>query len=189
MYWKKSYHGTWPKETPPPGYITREAVVVEGRRLLGIAYDPLMGKAGNIGGRVGFIVCVDVPVLAYWNAGYSLKSVLEEDFKKHPQAYDTRDGNQPGNPFFHRRARNVYAYCLANRTLLMAGQKPRPGDVVFYARRPGGAIIHIALISDVREDGSYAVIEASPELWWTREVPSKDTEGRSWVPIGIGRLI
>src|SRR5262245_1338702 len=107
FYWAVTYHGTWP--TPSfinPATLSKDRLVSEARRLRGIAYDPLMGQHDNIGGRSGLIVCVDVPLLAYWNSGYSLRQALDADFPKHHQFYDTRGGNKPGNPFFHRRARN-----------------------------------------------------------------------------------
>jgi len=163
-------------------------VVEEGRKLEGIWYDPLQGYLDNIGGRLGLIVCMDVPVIAYRNAGLSIQTLLEADYKAHPERYGVRDG-RPGDPFFHRRARNLYAYCRGNGCLERDGA-PRPGDVVFLSRSAGGSISHIALVSEVRPDGRYRVVEASRDyLYTTREVDGEDLARRGWVFRGFGHVL
>jgi hypothetical protein len=75
-------------------------VVEKARSLSLVPYDPLMGKHENIGGRLGFIVCSDVPNIAYGLAGYSLEMLFRKSFKKNPGFYDSSNYNNPRNPFF-----------------------------------------------------------------------------------------
>src|SRR5512135_1109921 len=63
--------------------VKPEEVVEEARKLTGIVYDPVQGRFSNIGGRLGFIVCMDVPVISYSNAGFSIKDALDKDYKVH----------------------------------------------------------------------------------------------------------
>ena len=170
------------------GDVDRGRIVHEARKLVGIWYDPLQGYLGNVGGRAGLIVCMDVPVIAYRNAGASIKRLLEVDYAAHRERYGTRSGS-PGDPFFHRRARNLYTYCKGNGRLDLEGP-PRPGDVVFMSWAPFGAISHIAVVSDVRPDGSYWVVEASRDyLYATREVDGADLFRRGWMFRGFGRVL
>ncbi|MBI3564420.1 MAG: DUF1287 domain-containing protein [Elusimicrobia bacterium] len=164
----------------------RAAIVSEARKLEGLWYDPVQGYFHDIGGKLGFIVCMDVPRLAYRNAGTSLRRLLEADYAAHPDHYGKRDG-RPGDPYFDRRARNLHAYCKFNGCLDMAGP-PEPGDVVFMSRGPNGWISHIALVSETAPDGSYRVVEASRDEWYvTREEDSRKMFERGWTFRGFGR--
>lgn len=168
-----------------PG-VDRARVVTEARRLIGLWYDPLQGMYGDLGGRLGLIVCMDVPRLAYRNAGTSLRRLLEADYRAHPGRYAPRDG-RPGDPYFDRRARNLHTYCRHNGCLDLEGP-PLPGDVVFMSRRPAGMVTHIALVSEVAPDGRYRVVEASRDLWYvTRENDGERMLARGWVLRGFGR--
>ena len=170
------------------GDVDRSRVVSEARKLIGVWYDPLQGYVGNLGGRAGLIVCTDVPVIAYRNAGASIKRLLESDYKAHPDRYGKRSG-APGDPFFHRRARNLYTWCKGNGRLDELGP-PRPGDVVFLSRAPLGTVSHIAVVSQVRADGSYSVVEASCDYFYaTREVEDFDLSRRGWFFRGFGRVL
>ncbi len=185
MYYHVSYHGPQSASEAPGGGISIAKVVAEGRKLKGVLYDPLHGQIYNIGGRLGFVVCIDVPRLAYQNAGMPFRKMLEDDFRKHLEFYDARDGNSPGNPSFHRRARNLYSYCAANGLLVPLSESPRPGDVVFY----GYPAVHITLVSEVGEDGGYKVIEAEPANVYVVETTAEDVIKRGWIPVAYGRLI
>ncbi len=170
----------WNPKTP------RARIVAEARKLNGLLYDPAQGYFGDIGGKAGFIVCMDVPRLAYRNAGTSLRVLLERDYRAHPEHYGKRDG-RPGDPFFDRRARNLYSYCKNNACLDMVGP-PKPGDVVFMSHGPASWISHIALVSAVGADGSYEVVEASRDEWYvTREEDGETMLGRGWTFRGFGR--
>jgi uncharacterized protein YijF (DUF1287 family) len=164
-----------------------EKVVASARQLIGTPYDPLMGRHNNIGGKVGYIVCSDVPNIAYGLSGYSLKKMLEKDFEKHPAAYNTADGNKPGNPYFHRRARNLYAYFVVNGKLIGPAGEPALGDMVFYRSHPKGYIAHVALVTEAGPDG-YHVVESAPETLWTKELPGKSPIERGWLLAGFGRM-
>lgn len=168
--------------------VERAKIVEEARGLRGILYDPLQGLFGDWGGRLGLIVCMDVPVIAYRNAGASLRRLLEEAHAAHPEYFDSRDG-RPGDPFFHRRARNLYAYCRGAGRLRLAGS-PKPGDVIFFSRGKNGWISHIALVSSVDHNGRCQVVEASRDyLYVTREVPLEDVMRRGWVNRGYGDVL
>ncbi len=165
--------------------VERAMIVAEARKLVGVWYDPAQGYFGDIGGKLGLIVCMDVPRIAYRNAGASLRRLLEADYAAHPGHYGKRDG-RPGDPYFERRARNLYSYCKHNGCLDMSGP-PEPGDVVFMSRGRGGWISHIALVSEVG-DGAYRVVESSRDEWYlTREEDGGRMLGRGWVFRGFGR--
>lgn len=167
--------------------VTPERVVKEGRKLIGIWYDPLQGYLNNIGGKLGLIVCMDVPVIAYRNSGSSILKLLEADFNKHPEHYGPKDGNS-ADPYFGRRARNLYSYCKHNNCLDMKGP-PQPGDVVFMSRNQSGWISHIALVSSVDAQG-YNVIEASREEWYvTREESRTKLMAHGYIFRGFGHLL
>jgi uncharacterized protein YijF (DUF1287 family) len=165
--------------------VDRSRIVEEARKLAGLMYDPAQGYLNNIGGRMGLIVCMDVPRLAYRNAGTSIKRLLEEDYRAHPEHYGEHDG-RPGDPFFDRRARNLYSYCKFNGCLDLKGP-PKPGDVVFLSRSREGWVTHIALVSDVAPDGRYKVVEASRDEWYlTREEDGQKILARGWLFRGFG---
>ena len=186
-YWACSYHGPRLVGESTESQVRMARVIEAARRLRGTFYDPLQGRYEDIGGRLGWIVCSDVPVIAYANAGYSLAKVLRKDFEQHPEYYDTRDGNTPHNPYFHRRARNIYAYCDGNGRLLPSAATPRVGDVAFYKKRSHAFVSHIALVSAVDARGSYHLVEAAP--LFTREVPSGSLKERGWIHLGFGRIV
>ena len=164
----------------------RSLIVGEARKLIGLWYDPVQGSLNDIGGKLGLIVCMDVPRLAYRNAGTSIRKLLTEDYKAHPEHYGKRDG-RPGDPYFDRRARNLYSYCKYNGCLDMVGP-PEPGDVVFMSHGQNAWVTHIALVSGVGADGRYRVVEASRDEWYiTREEDGEKMLGRGWIFRGFGR--
>ena len=163
----------------------RGRIVAEARQLIGVLYDPIQGLYGDFFGKRGLIVCMDVPRIAYRNAGTSLKKLLEDDWRAHPGRYGKKDGG-PGDPFFDRRARNLYTYCRHNGCLDLEGP-PKPGDVVFMSATPKARISHIALVTDVAADGSYRVVESSrDDLYLTREHDAARMFARGWVFRGFG---
>jgi hypothetical protein len=166
---------------------TPESVVSNAKLLSGTPYDPLMGMHGNLGAAVGFIVCSDVPNIAYGLAGFSLQSMLERDFKLHPAAYNTTNGNKPGNPYFHRRARNLYAYFEANGRALPPETNPKVADLVFYRHNPNSYVSHIALVTAVSSAG-YRVMESAPETIFAQEVDGSSPIKRGWLLAGFGRM-
>jgi uncharacterized protein YijF (DUF1287 family) len=149
------------------------------RGLRGIGYDLFQGKYDNLGGRIGLVVCVDVPRIAYAGAGISLEKLLRDDFAAHPGHYDTDGGrNTPASPFFCRRVRNLYAYCLGNGCLIAGCAEPRVGDLVFYGR------MHVALVTGVHGDGTYDEVEAAP-----RAVFVVEHEKKRWLARDVGRIL
>lgn len=162
-------------------------VIKNARSLIGAPYDPFMGKYNNIGAKLGFMVCTDVPNIAFGLSGYSLKKQLAEHFKINPNAYHTANGNNPSNPYFHRRARNLYAYFNSVGRLAPTGYQPSVGDPVFYRRSSKGWINHVALVTSV-SDESYQVVESAPKTVFVQEVDGRSPLKRGWILAGFGRL-
>jgi uncharacterized protein YijF (DUF1287 family) len=161
------------------GISNKDDISKEGRNLVGTLYDPLKGSIFNVGGRMGFIVCIDVPRIAYGHVGISLANLLEEDFKNHPEHYDTEGGiNTPDTPFFFRRVRNVYDFAKGNDLLIKKAKTPEVGDIVFYGR------YHATLVTAVHDDGTYDEVEAHPKLIFVKEHKNKE-----WTPRDVARLI
>lgn len=164
-----------------------DKVIENARSLSGTLYDPLMGQYDNLGGRMGFIVCSDVPNIAFGLAGFSLERLLIQDFKKHSAFYNGKDGNSPGNPYFHRRARNLYAYFKANRTLHKPSVTPKVGDFAFYKKAKDAYISHVTLVSEVKGK-QYQVMESAPKTLVAMENSGESPVSRGWVLMGFGRL-
>ena len=155
---------------------------------MGTPYDPLMGRYGNIGAKFGFIVCSDVLNIAYGLSGFSLKRMLEEDYRKTPSAYgENSRGNKPGNPYFHRRARNLYAYFKNNNRLLSPTSEPLVGDLAFYKLKSHGYVAHVALVTEV-SNGTYMLVESAPETLFAQETPGLSVIKRGWILQGFGRM-
>lgn len=164
-----------------------DAVIESARSLRGTPYDPLMGMHGDIGGKAGFIVCSDVPNIAYGLNGYSWKEVLENDYKINSNFYNSQNGNKPGNPYFHRRARNLYSYFKANNRLRNQDYTPNVGDLVFYRKNKHGFIAHVTLVSEVTETG-YKLMESAPKTLIAQEVDHNSPIERGWVFAGFGSV-
>ena len=183
MIYGLGYHGPRQfKELGPKPPVAE--VILHAQSLKGVPYDPLMGEHDDLGGRLGFMVCSDVPNIAYGLAGYSLAALLAQDFKRQPWAYDSRHGNKPGNPYFHRRARNLFAYFKANQLM---PQEPKAGDLAFYSKTPNGMIAHVALITKVTDQG-YQLMESAPKTLVAQEVTDQSPLNRGWIFRGFGRL-
>jgi uncharacterized protein YijF (DUF1287 family) len=161
------------------GISNKDEISEEGRKLVGTLYDPLKGSIYNIGGKMGFIVCIDVPRIAYGHAGISLTNLLAEDYKNNPEHYDTEGGiNTPETPFFFRRVRNVYDFAKGNDLLIEKAKTPEVGDIVFYGR------YHATLVTAVHEDGTYDEVEAHPKLIFVKEHKNKE-----WIPRDVARIL
>ncbi|WP_027724838.1 thrombospondin type 3 repeat-containing protein [Tuberibacillus calidus] len=161
------------------GVPNAQDIVQAANRLVGVLYDPLKGGYGNIGGKMGFIVCIDVPRIAYAKAGIRLADLLTADFKRHPKHYNTENGgNTPETPYFFRRVRNVYDYAQGNGFLVKDSLQPRVGDIVFYGR------YHATLVTKVYQNGYYDEIEADPKLIFVKKHVHK-----KWQPHDVARLI
>jgi uncharacterized protein YijF (DUF1287 family) len=187
-YLSVSYHGprkfkTHSKQEPYPKIVAENA-----RELVGTLYDPLRGEYGNIGSKLGFIVCSDVPNIAYGRAGFSFEAALRSDFKKHPEAYDSSHGNDPRNPYFHRRARNLFSYFKSTGSFIPPNGVSQVADLVFYRRSNNDVVSHVALVSEVTES-DFRVVESSRQTATTREVSGESVESRGWVLAGFGRQL
>lgn len=156
-----------------------EDIIGNAREMKGVMYEYLQGKHDNIGRKLGFLVCIDIPSIAYKKAGIDFEYLLKEDYKKNSNYYSYENGiNTPSTSFFFRRTRNLYSYCKANNKLILKCKKPKPGDLIFYGQ------VHISMVSQVNEDGTYNEIENAPWTVFTIEHKNKD-----WIPIDVGRIL
>ena len=85
-------------------------------------------------------VCTDLIWYALDNAGYDLKSLIDEDIKANKDAYDKDVGD--ANIDF-RRVRNIKVFLDRNVLVLPNNDEFNPGDIVVYDN-------HIAIISDIK---------------------------------------
>ncbi|HEX7064178.1 MAG TPA: DUF1287 domain-containing protein, partial [Bacillales bacterium] len=147
--------------------------------LVGTLYDPLKGAFNNIGGRMGFIVCIDVPRIAYADAGLYFQQLLTEDYRENPDHYNTENGiNTPATNYFFRRVRNVYDFAKGNGLLIEKAAQPKVGDIVFYSQ------FHATLVVGVYPDGTYDEVEADPDLIFVKEHHHK-----KWEPRDVARIL
>jgi len=165
VYLFRLYHGSverpriYPKAEKPA-----ETVVAAARSLKGILYDQSKGKYNNLGGRLGMLVCIDVPRIAYAKAGVDLDSLLRQDYSVHRNYYSRESsGNTPDTPFFVRRVRNLLSYCRANGKMLPESAEPRPGDLVF----PND--MHVVMVTEIDGKGYWRLVENSPDTFVTVE--------------------
>lgn len=161
------------------GIPNKKDVAEAADKLVGTLYDPLKGGYGNIGGKMGFIVCIDVPRIAYAKAGIYFQNLLTNDFKAHPEHYDTQNGmNTPDTPYFFRRVRNVYDFAKGNGYFIKNSTTPEVGDIVFYGR------YHATMVVKVYSDGTYDEVEAHPKLIFVKKHTHK-----KWQPHDVARLL
>ncbi|TFB24264.1 DUF1287 domain-containing protein [Filobacillus milosensis] len=161
------------------GISNKEEISNEASQLVGTLYDPLKGGIYNVGGKLGFIVCIDVPRIAYGHAGISLADLLEQDYQRSPEHYDAEGGiNTPETPFFFRRVRNVYDFAKGNDLLIEEVETPEVGDIVFYGQ------YHATLVTAVHEDGTYNEVEAHPKL-----IVVKEHKNKKWIPRDVARIL
>ncbi len=170
------------KELPKSSLVVKNA-----RALTGTPYDPLMGMYNNIGADLGFMVCSDLPNIAFGQAGYSFKTLLKKSYEKNPEAYNSSNGNNPKNPYFHRRARNLSAYFNSIDSLMPTTYKPAVGDLVFYKKSENGYVAHVAVVTEISEN-SYKVMESAPKTVLAQEVGMQSPIDRGWILTGFGKL-
>ncbi len=129
-----------------------EDVLLAARDLLGTFTDPLHGQYGDLLGRAGFVVCVDVPVTAWLRAGVPYPALLRVSAAAHPDGFALDADNRAADPNFVRRTRNFLAL-FRHHPELTLDTRPRPGDWAFYGET------HVALVAAV-DGAGYTVIEA-----------------------------
>lgn len=161
------------------GLANAADIVAAARRMDGVWYDFSMGRFDNLFGKMGFLVCIDVPRLAYADAGLYFEPLLRDDFEQHPEHYDTQAGtNTPATRFFFRRVHNLQAWCATNGRMVSPCKEPRVGDLIFYGS------FHITMVSGAYPDGTIDEIETAP---WTGIVV--EHHRKRWIPMGVGRLL
>lgn len=163
---------------PAPDPAARAVAYARSMRAL---YDPLKGMYGDPLRRLGFVVCVDVPLRAYASAGVSLPELLRRAAREHPGWFKLGPDNPPKSPFFVRRVRN-YSDLFSNHPDLETSASPRPGDLAFYGRW------HIGLVTEVAPDGSYTVAEARGPILPVTERGDAALTKRWGKPSFFGRL-
>lgn len=92
-------------------------------------------------------VCTDVVWRAFKNAGYDLKSMIDEDIKNNTKDYPAVNGKPDPNIDF-RRVRNLKVYfkkiCYTLTNDIKEIKEWQPGDIVIFGNS------HIGIISDKR---------------------------------------
>lgn len=92
-------------------------------------------------------VCTDVVWRAFKNAGYNLKSMIDEDIKNNTKEYPATNGKPDPNIDF-RRVRNLKVYfkkiCYTLTNDIKEIEEWQPGDIVIFGSS------HIGIISDKR---------------------------------------
>ena len=161
------------------GVSNEEQAVTYALKMENTPTDIFMGKFNNLFGKIGFVVCIDVPIKSYLWAGVSMPAVLFESARKEPGWFDIDDGNHPDNEFFYRRVRN-YHDLFKNHPDLQTSDKPQKGDWAFYGRN------HIALVTSVEQNGHYRVMEAYFSN--TSETTSQQIENIWGKPSFFGRI-
>jgi len=120
--------------------------IVEGAREY-VSKNPPYKSANYKGGYPidEYAVCTDVIWYAFKNAGYDLKSMVDEDIKNHLDAYPTIDIPDPNIDF--RRVKNLKIFFDRNALSLTTDTRKKEewqaGDIVIFEG-------HIAIISDKR---------------------------------------
>lgn len=127
-------------------------------------------------------VCTDVVWRGYREAGYDLKSLIDQDIRNNVKAYPRVNGNPDPNIDF-RRVPNMFQFFKTHGQRLTTELKPgdaenlsqwQPGDIVTFDKPE-----HIAVISDKRRrDGVPCIIhakrsctvEADELTWWTSKI-------------------
>lgn len=108
-------------------------------------------------------VCTDVVWRAFKNAGYDLKSMIDEDIKNHTKDYPAVNGKPDPNIDF-RRVRNLKVYfkkiCYTLTNDIKEIKEWQPGDIVIFGSS------HIGIISDKRnkEGITYLIHNAAQPL-------------------------
>jgi len=167
------------KDSDGDGIDNMTDIISNTRDLKGILYDQLQGRLNNIGGKFGLIVCIDVPRIAYANAGIYIEKLMNEDYKANKTKYDSRNGtNTPNTQFFFRRVSNLFVYCRNSNKLIEKCLVPRIGDIVFYGTG------HVTLVSDVHNDGTYDELETHPGT-----IVVIEHKNKKWVPRNVGRIL
>ena len=94
-------------------------------------------------------VCTDVIWRAFQNAGYNLKDMVDEDIRKHIEAYPRTEGIADPNIDF-RRVDNLRVFFTRNAenltTDLAQIEEWQPGDIVTFGKS------HVGIISDKRNE-------------------------------------
>lgn len=92
-------------------------------------------------------VCTDVVWRAFYNAGYSLKDMVDEDIKNNVEQYPRVNGKPDPNIDF-RRVSNLKIFFERNTNILTNDltkiEEWQPGDIVIFGTS------HIGIISDKR---------------------------------------
>lgn len=156
------------------GLPNAEDLAGAAREFTGILY----GGFRSVGARLGFLVCSDIPRLAYARAGIPLATLMADEFARSPASFDSEGGrNVPNTPWFFRRSRNIRAYFRSAGLLMEKCPRPAIGDIVFHGD------YHCSLVVEVYPHGTVAEVETSGDRIWCRE------SRRPWVAQEVGRLL
>jgi len=134
-------------------------------------------------------VDVDVVLIAYEKAGIYLDRLMRADYAERPDTYDTADDNNPRNPFFTRRVRNLFTYLKNTGKIVRARGTPAVGDLIFYDRQGAKrSPCHVVLVSRITDDGRVLVIDASMR-GGVKQVTEGAVRQRGYEPVYYGELL
>ena len=163
------------------GVKNEDQAVAYANSMINTPFDPLMGKYRNVFGRIGMVVCIDVPLRTYLRAGVSFPAALKEAAEKSPEWFDISAGNSPENEFFYRRVRN-YSDLFMHKPGLLADANAQKGDWAFYGET------HVGLVVSVSRDGSFKVVEADPYPYRVIEISNVEMNKRWGKATFFGRI-
>lgn len=171
------YHDREPGPARERSGLDRVAVAANARRLNGTLYDPFKGGCSDIGSVMGWIVCADVPRLAYAKAGYDLDVAVKKS---------TPTGNVERSA---RRTRDVHAFLSENGWMVLEGAPLLPGDIAFFAKESGGTPMHCALVTEAGQAADARFAESTGRTVFSGEVRLAEILERGWKSVGVGRIV
>ena len=129
-----------------------ESIVVEARKDIGMPYSLNRGCSSpfqECGGPFhGFYRgdCTDVIIDAYASGvGFDIQLALDRDFLTNPRHYYRwRDA---------RSAQDMWRYYFYTNQLIPSSEVYLPGDIVFFDWETDGVVDHVALVSEVNDQG------------------------------------
>lgn len=124
-------------------------------------YDQLCGEFYNIGYLLGGMVCIDIILQSFEQAGIYLSKELNKLYFEKPQLFKDRSWNNPYDKNFSRRVKNLLVYFKYNKMILSDSEELQPGDIIIFSDK------HIAMIEKVEKD-DYIIMELAASRFFVR---------------------
>lgn len=140
-------------------------------------YDQLCGEFYNIGYLLGGMVCVDIVLQSFEQAGIYFARELNKLYFKNPKLFKDRSWNNPYDKNFSRRVKNLLVYFKYNKMILNEKDELQPGDLIIFSDK------HIAMIEKVEKD-DYIIIELAASRFFVRRTNHKEIIIRNIIKYG-----